>query len=321
MPINTTKPIDRSPILVDLALQGGGAHGAFTWGVLDRFLEEPWLEIDGVSGTSAGAMNAAVMIHGHQIGGRAGARAALETFWRRVSAAARFSPFQRGPLDVMLGRWTLNSSPLYVAMDLMSRLVSPYTINPMGKNPLREILAELIDFDVSGALADPSLHHRHQRAHRTRKSVQERRRDARRPARFGLPADDVPGGRDRRRGLLGRRVLRQSDAHSADPRVQVAGHDPHSDQSDRTPGGPAQRGRYPQPPERGVVQRGGAEGAEDDGASAQGRRSWRRRGEIVERDARACREERRHGQAWRIVEAQRRMVVLHLPARRGERGG
>jgi NTE family protein len=155
MPIDATKPIDRTAILVDLALQGGGAHGAFTWGVLDRFLEEPWLEIDGISGTSAGAMNAAVLIHGHQMGGRAGARAALETFWRRVSDAARFSPFRRGPLDVMLGRWTLDSSPIYVAMDLMSRLVSPYTINPMGKNPLREILADLIDFEL---LAKSPIH-------------------------------------------------------------------------------------------------------------------------------------------------------------------
>jgi NTE family protein len=155
MPIETTKPIDRSPVLVDLALQGGGAHGAFTSGVLDRLLEEPWLEIDGISGTSAGAMNAAVLIHGHQMGGRVGARKALETFWRRVSDAARFSPFQRGPIDVALGRWTLDSSPMYVAMDLMSRLVSPYTINPLGKNPLREILAELIDFDV---LAQSPIH-------------------------------------------------------------------------------------------------------------------------------------------------------------------
>jgi NTE family protein len=148
MPIDATKPIDRSPVLVDLALQGGGAHGAFTWGVLDRLLEEPWLQIDGISGTSAGAMNAAILIHGHQKGGRAGAREALETFWRRVSEAARFSPFQRGPLDVALGRWTLDSSPMYVAMDLMSRLVSPYTMNPLGNNPLREILAELIDFEL-----------------------------------------------------------------------------------------------------------------------------------------------------------------------------
>jgi NTE family protein len=155
MPTKTTKPIRRAAVLVDLALQGGGAHGAFTWGVLDRLLEEPWLEIEAISGTSAGAMNAAVMVHGHQEGGPAGAREALETFWQRVSDAARFSPFQRGPLDVLLGRWSLDSSPMYVAADLMSRLVSPYTLNPMGKNPLREILAELIDFEV---LAQSPIH-------------------------------------------------------------------------------------------------------------------------------------------------------------------
>ena len=148
MPAEPAKPaISRDPILVDLALQGGGSHGAFTWGVLDRLLEEPWLGIDGISGTSAGAMNAAVLVDGHAKGGAAGARRALENFWRRVSEAARFSPFRRGPLDVLLGRWTLDSSPLYVTMDLMSRLLSPYDLNPMGKNPLRAILAEAIDFE------------------------------------------------------------------------------------------------------------------------------------------------------------------------------
>src|SRR2546426_2449327 len=128
----------REIVLVDLALQGGGSHGAFTWGVLDRLLEEPWLGIDGISGTSAGAMNAALLVDGHAKGGAAGARTALENFWRRVSEAARFSPFQRGPLDILLGRWTLDSSPVYVGMDLLSRLVSPYDLNPLGKNPLRE---------------------------------------------------------------------------------------------------------------------------------------------------------------------------------------
>jgi NTE family protein len=139
--------ITRNRILVDLALQGGGSHGAFTWGVLDRLLEEPWLEIDGISGTSAGAMNAAVLVDGHAKGGAERARTALENFWRRVSEAARFSPFRRGPLDVLLGRWTLDSSPMYVAVDLMSRLLSPYDLNPMGNNPLREILATTIDFE------------------------------------------------------------------------------------------------------------------------------------------------------------------------------
>jgi NTE family protein len=137
----------RETVLVDLALQGGGAHGAFTWGVLDRLLEEPWLRFDGISGTSAGAMNAAVMVDGHAADGAAGARAALERFWRRVSQAALFSPFQRSPLDVLLGRWTLDTSPVFVAMDMMARLFSPYDLNPWGTNPLTGILRDCVDFD------------------------------------------------------------------------------------------------------------------------------------------------------------------------------
>ncbi len=136
------------PILVDLALQGGGSHGAFTWGALDRLLEEPGLKIDGVSGTSAGAMNAAVMASGYAKGRAEGAKNALEAYWRRVSEAARFSPFQRGPLDVLLGRWTLDTSPMFIAMDMMSRLFSPYDLNPGGKNPLLAILEQSIDFEA-----------------------------------------------------------------------------------------------------------------------------------------------------------------------------
>src|SRR6476620_5766556 len=105
----------RAPVLVDFALQGGGAHGAFTWGVLDRLLEESWLGIDGISGTSAGAMNAAVLVLGHARGGAQGARAALEDFWRRVSDAARFSPFRRSPLDILMGSWSLDNSPMFIA--------------------------------------------------------------------------------------------------------------------------------------------------------------------------------------------------------------
>jgi NTE family protein len=137
----------RPPVLVDFALQGGGAHGAFTWGVLDRLLEEPWLRIDGISGTSAGAMNAAVLIEGHADNGADGARAALENFWRRVSRTALLSPLRRTPLDVLLGRWTLDHSPVFVAMDLMARLFSPYDLSPGGANPLRDVLAQTVDFD------------------------------------------------------------------------------------------------------------------------------------------------------------------------------
>jgi len=131
---------------VDLALQGGGAHGAFTWGVLDRLLEETWLSFDGISGTSAGAMNAVVMADGLTHGGPAGARAALEAFWRRVSDAARLSPLRRGPLEILTGTWTLDYSPVFAALDLAARVMSPYDTNPMGSNPLRQILQDSVDF-------------------------------------------------------------------------------------------------------------------------------------------------------------------------------
>ncbi|MFC3124995.1 patatin-like phospholipase family protein [Pseudoroseomonas globiformis] len=136
-----------SPLPVDLALQGGGAHGAFTWGVLDRILEEDRLVIDGISGTSAGAMNAAVLVSAHARGGAAAAREALEQFWRRVSDAARISPFRRSPLDILLGRWTLDHSPFFIGMDLLARILSPYDLNPRGTNPLTAILEESVDFD------------------------------------------------------------------------------------------------------------------------------------------------------------------------------
>jgi NTE family protein len=137
----------RTPVLVDLALQGGGSHGAFTWGVLDRLLEEPWLKIEAISGTSAGAMNATVLADGWTEGGAAGAKQALDAYWRRVSGAAAFSPLQRSPLDRLMGRWTLDTSPAYFAFDLMTRMLSPYDLNPFGLNPLRAILAESIDFE------------------------------------------------------------------------------------------------------------------------------------------------------------------------------
>ena len=134
-------------LLIDLALQGGGSHGAFTWGVLDRLLEENWLRIAAISGTSAGAMNAAVLVDGWTQGGAEGARRALEHYWRQVSRAAAFSPLQRSPLDRLMGRWTLDTSLAYLTMDLMSRLLSPYDLNPTGFNPLRNVLLKTIDFE------------------------------------------------------------------------------------------------------------------------------------------------------------------------------
>lgn len=138
----------RKTLPIDLALQGGGSHGAFTWGVLDRILEEDWFEIDGISGTSAGAMNAAILAAGMATGGRQTAREMLTAFWRRTADAARFSPFKRGPLEVLTGKWTLDNSPAFIAMDLMARLISPYSLGGAAGNPLRDILTDLIDFDA-----------------------------------------------------------------------------------------------------------------------------------------------------------------------------
>ena len=89
--------MNQDPVPIDLALQGGGSHGAFTWGVLDRLLEEPQLRIVAISGTSAGAMNAAVLADGWTDGGAEGARTALDKYWQRVSRASAYSPLQRPP--------------------------------------------------------------------------------------------------------------------------------------------------------------------------------------------------------------------------------
>src|SRR5262245_64584218 len=99
-------------------------------------------------------MNAAVLVDGYFKNGADGARAALEHFWRRVSQAALLSPLRRTPLDVLLGRWTLDHSPVFVAMDLMARVFSPYDLTPGGANPLRNILAETVDF---GRLTEASI--------------------------------------------------------------------------------------------------------------------------------------------------------------------
>lgn len=136
---------------INLALQGGGSHGAFTWGVLDRMFEEDRLWIEAISGTSAGAMNAVVAAHGMYDNGATGAREALEEFWRAVSRAGQSSPLKRTPFDMLMGNWSLDSNPGYMWMDLMSRVASPYDLNPFNVNPLRDVVEDFVDFDkVSG---------------------------------------------------------------------------------------------------------------------------------------------------------------------------
>jgi NTE family protein len=122
---------------ISLALQGGGAHGAFTWGVLDRLLEDERIVFEGISATSAGAMNATVTAYGLTEGGRHGARQALANFWRRVSHTGDFSLLQPTPLDRLMGNRGLENSPAYVLFDMMTRILSPYQFNPINYNPLR----------------------------------------------------------------------------------------------------------------------------------------------------------------------------------------
>ena len=132
---------------INLALQGGGAHGAFTWGVLDRLLEDGRTRIEGISGTSAGAMNAVIVADGLVRGDEDDARAGLERFWKSVSDAGRLSPIQRGPVDVFMGNWSLDNSPSYVFFDLLHRVTSPYDVNPFNFNPLKKILDDVVDFE------------------------------------------------------------------------------------------------------------------------------------------------------------------------------
>lgn len=133
---------------INFALQGGGSHGAYSWGVLERFLEEEDLTIEAISGTSAGAMNAAVMVNGYMKGGREGAKKLLEKFWRRISDAAAFSPMSKSPVERMITGWNMDSSPTYHWFDMMSRIFSPYELNPLNVNPLKLILDEMLDMEL-----------------------------------------------------------------------------------------------------------------------------------------------------------------------------
>lgn len=142
---------------INLALQGGGSHGAFTWGVLDALLEDGRLDFEGISGTSAGAMNAVALVDGWARNGRDGAREALHDFWHAVSEKGRFSPVQRTPLDAIWGTWSFEFSPSYRFFDLFSRVFSPYDLNPLGLNPLQDVVDNQIDFDRVRSCADIKL--------------------------------------------------------------------------------------------------------------------------------------------------------------------
>lgn len=135
---------------VALALQGGGAHGAFTWGVLDRLLDEPDLEIGAISGTSAGAMNGCALAQGLATGGPAAAKAELEAFWRGISesGAQLANPYATSPLHAVTRSWNLDWTPMSLWLDVMAQFVSPYQLNPLDHHPLRTLIEQRFDFEL-----------------------------------------------------------------------------------------------------------------------------------------------------------------------------
>lgn len=134
--------------MLNLALQGGGAHGAFTWGVLDRLLEEEDVQIAAVSGTSAGAMNAAVMADGWVEGGRDGAKRELTRFWSEMSGASKLlEPWLMTPFGSVTKMFGADQGAVFSFMDALTRTFSPYELNPMNLNPLRDVLGKIINFE------------------------------------------------------------------------------------------------------------------------------------------------------------------------------
>ncbi|WP_370108707.1 patatin-like phospholipase family protein [Bradyrhizobium yuanmingense] len=184
--------MERDAVLIDLALQGGGSHGAFSWGVLDRLLEEKWLEIAAISGTSAGAMNAAVLADGWTAGGAEGAREALDRYWRRISKGRGLQPataLSARPLDGAL-------DPRYVAVlhphrfDVACALAlrpQSYRLQSAARGAGREHR-----FRTARALADPAIHHRDPGTHRARTYLPQRGDHGRRAAGIGLSSNHVP---------------------------------------------------------------------------------------------------------------------------------
>ncbi|HEY6259010.1 MAG TPA: patatin-like phospholipase family protein [Xanthobacteraceae bacterium] len=146
-----------APKKINLALQGGGAHGAFTWGVLDSLLADPRIEIEGISGASAGAINAAVLADGLRRGGTAEARKRLAEIWRGVSSNGELPELERTVVDRLLAFFPYDGSPAQAWLDALSRLWSPYDFNPLNINPLKDTIERFVDFDALRSTASPKL--------------------------------------------------------------------------------------------------------------------------------------------------------------------
>ena len=131
---------------VNLALQGGGAHGAFTWGVLDYILEDGRLVIEGLSGASAGALNAVMCVDGLARGGPQEARKRLADFWRAVSSDGELPLLQRRIVERLFTFMPAADTPIQAWFEAMSRCFSPYDLNPLNINPLRDVIERFVDF-------------------------------------------------------------------------------------------------------------------------------------------------------------------------------
>lgn len=147
MKVNKNKSQIKKVKSISLALQGGGSHGAFTWGVLDRLIEEASIRIEEISATSAGAMNAAVLNYGYSKGGVELGKKLLESFWKKISFISAFSPVQSNVFEKFMGVNSVNANPMFQAADMLRHLFSPYQLNFLDVNPLRDILNETIDFE------------------------------------------------------------------------------------------------------------------------------------------------------------------------------
>ncbi len=142
---------------INLALQGGGALGAFTWGVLDHLLEDGRLTIEGISGASAGAVNAIMLADGLARGGPDEARKRLGEFWKAASLAGNLPDLQRRAVDRLFSFWPIEDTPVGLWMQALTRYLSPYDFNPLNINPLKDLVGRFVDFDAVRACADLKL--------------------------------------------------------------------------------------------------------------------------------------------------------------------
>ena len=203
---------------INLALQGGGAHGAFTWGVLDHLLSDERLVVEGISGTSAGAVNAVMLADGLARGGRAEAQKRLADFWRAVSSTGNLPAVQRAVMERLLSFTPLEGAPVQAWLDGLSRYFSPYDVNPLNINPLQDLIERFVDFEALRAFSDLQIFISATNVQTGRVRIFSAREDYRRGGDgVGLSADAVPCRRDRRRALLGRRLSRQSGDLSVFP--------------------------------------------------------------------------------------------------------